>query len=105
MGLTNFPILATENNAFDLLDKITQAGSKFNATHLPKIEAAQRLAEQYLDDSWLDEVATQKKKLAMTPKQFQYNINSQARNNTQHIVLPEGDDKRVVQAAGKSLGF
>jgi phosphate acetyltransferase len=36
----------------------------------------------------------------MTPKLFQYSITKAARADMQHIVLPEGDDKRVVSAAG-----
>ena len=39
----------------------------------------------------------------VTPKLFQHKLFTDARKDRQHVVLPEGDDKRVVAAAGELL--
>ena len=35
----------------------------------------------------------------ITPKMFLYNLVQQARSDRKHIVLPEGNDERILRAA------
>jgi phosphate acetyltransferase len=39
----------------------------------------------------------------MTPQMFTYRLQQQARSDRKHIVLPEGDDDRILKSAGRLL--
>jgi phosphate acetyltransferase len=39
----------------------------------------------------------------MTPKMFQYNMVKRAKQHRKHIVLPEGNDDRIITAASRLL--
>ena len=41
----------------------------------------------------------------MTPKMFQYNLVKRARKHRKHIVLPEGNDERIIIAASRLLAM
>jgi phosphate acetyltransferase len=41
----------------------------------------------------------------MTPKMFQYNLVKRAKNTEKHIVLPEGNDDRIIIATSRLLSM
>eukprot|EP00976_Prorocentrum_cordatum_P091246 1188449-Prorocentrum_minimum.AAC.3 len=54
-----------------------------------------------MSDAFINGLITAKTEAIMTPKMFQYQIFNKARRLQKCIVLPEGNDKRVVSAAGE----
>ena len=56
-----------------------------------------------MDPAFLTAVADHDTAVVVTPKLFQHSLVSRAREAAQHIVLPEGNDPRVVSAAAELL--
>eukprot|EP00897_Mesotaenium_endlicherianum_P010634 jgi/Mesen1/959/ME000012S00514 len=46
---------------------------------------------------------SQEREVKLNPKLFQYNLFKKARSSRQHIVLPEGDEERTLQAAAELM--
>jgi phosphate acetyltransferase len=64
-----------------------------------KIARALGLFENHVNISALEERIRLTPTTIMSPLMFEYSIFQQAREARQHIVLPEGDDDRILQAA------
>ncbi|EFJ50359.1 phosphate acetyltransferase [Volvox carteri f. nagariensis] len=58
-----------------------------------------RLFEQYVDANAVVAELQRIKPTRMTPKMFMHTLKTMCRENPQHIILPESDDKRVLAAA------
>ena len=65
----------------------------------PKIEVISSLMDSSVDKESMTEIMGSSQIMHMTPKLFQYKIFTAARSQKMRIVLPEGEDKRVVMAA------
>ena len=93
------PILSVKDATFSTASKI----SKINAAILPddyrKITRALALFEKNIDKLALEEAVITSKTTIITPKMFEYKLLQRARENKQHIVLPEGTDERILKAA------
>lgn len=66
-----------------------------------KIEFVMKMFEESVEESFLTTLVNRKVDVVMTPKLFQYRIFTKARSKLRTMVLPEGDDKRVVAAAAE----
>jgi phosphate acetyltransferase len=91
--------------ARESLEEVIAILKSMSPTVLPsskaKIEVAEGLFDQYMDETYLESMVQSTGDAVMTPKLFQYQIMKQARSSKRHIVLPEGNDKRVVSAAAE----
>ena len=103
-GLTSIvPIISVEGGTYNITNKIGNIKSQIYADNKQKIETSINTFEKYVD---LDNLA---KKLSsfeaegMTPKMFQYNLVKRAKKHRKHIVLPEGNDDRIIIAAARLL--
>ncbi|MGF2043760.1 phosphate acyltransferase, partial [Staphylococcus aureus] len=72
-----------------------------NNTH--KIETSISTFEKYVEVEALSERLITFVAEGMTPKMFQYNMVKRARQHRKHIVLPEGNDERIIMAASRLL--
>ncbi|XP_057851072.2 uncharacterized protein LOC131061425 isoform X2 [Cryptomeria japonica] len=68
-----------------------------------KILQALTLLSDNINSNMLEKSLQQVQSKHMNPKIFQYNIFAQAKQERQHIVLPEGEESRTIQAAGTLL--
>ncbi|MEO8094392.1 MAG: phosphate acetyltransferase, partial [Pseudolysinimonas sp.] len=68
-----------------------------------KIDTALALFEKHVDGAMLAAALGAGESTAVTPLMFEYSILTRARADKQHIVLPEGGDDRILQAAGTLL--
>ncbi|MBP2281837.1 phosphate acetyltransferase [Flavobacterium sp. CG_23.5] len=105
-GLTSIvPIISVEGGTYSITNKIGNIKSQIYADNKQKIETSINTFEKYVD---LDNLA---KKLSsfeaegMTPKMFQYNLVKRAKKHRKHIVLPEGNDERIIIAAARLLAM
>ena len=64
-----------------------------------KIARALGVFESHVDINALKENIRLTPSTTLSPLMFEYSLFEQARNKRQHIVLPEGDDERILQAA------
>ncbi len=64
-----------------------------------KIQLAIDVFEKYVDVKALDEKMITFKPEGITPHMFQYQLTKWAKSEIKHIVLPEGNEDRILKAA------
>ena len=97
------PIIAVEEGTYFITNKIGSIKSKIHANNKQKIEISITTFEKYVDLDNLAEKLITFEAEGMTPKMFQYNLVKRARKHRKHIVLPEGNDDRIIMAASRLL--
>ncbi len=95
------PILSTTRDTFETAAKVREVRSYITAESTAKIRLSLRLFEQHMDLDALHGRMSNVLARGMTPRMFLYTLREQARSNKQHIVLPEGIDERILQAAAR----
>ena len=64
-----------------------------------KITLAISMFDKYVDVKALEKKIMSFQTNTITPRMFQYQIVKRAKEHKKHIVLPEGDDDRILMAA------
>ncbi len=98
LGLA-LPIARTPHSTFDTAVRITQARSRLAADSPAKHERALALFSEYVDAGELVRLLSLPTTGVMTPIRFEHTLVERARAAGKHIVLPEGDDDRILEAA------
>ncbi|MEC5166355.1 phosphate acetyltransferase [Flavobacterium sp. PL11] len=105
-GLTTIlPIIAVEGGTYGITNQLGNIKSKIYADNKLKIETSINTFEKYVD---LDNLAIKLNSFeaeGMTPKMFQYNLVKRAKKHRKHIVLPEGNDDRILMAAARLIAM
>ncbi|KDN56439.1 phosphate acetyltransferase [Flavobacterium seoulense] len=99
------PIIAVDGGTYRITNKIGSIKSKIYAENLHKIETSISTFEKYIDVDDLSDKLSAFEADGMTPKMFQYNLVKRAKQHRKHIVLPEGNDDRIIIAASRLLGM
>jgi phosphate acetyltransferase len=100
---TSLPIIVTEHGTYESVLRITSARGRFAADSQRKYDTALALFSQSVDTEALLNVFDITRSDAVTPLMFEYDLLERARSNRQHIVLPEGDEDRIIRAAATLL--
>ena len=98
------PIISTELETFDTAQRISQSRGRLAADSQRKHDTALALFERHVDAPVLLDRLEVGHSDVVTPLMFEFGLIERARSNIQHIVLPEGDDDRVLRAASTLLG-
>ncbi|HEY7051537.1 MAG TPA: phosphate acetyltransferase [Mycobacterium sp.] len=102
LGL-RLPMIATRLGTFETASAVASTRGRVTANSQRKIDTALSLMETYVDMSdLLDQLAIPIPTVT-TPQMFTYQLVERARADCKRIVLPEGDDDRILQAAGRLL--
>ncbi|RTY88968.1 phosphate acetyltransferase [Flavobacterium sp. RSP49] len=99
------PIIAVEEGTYYITNKIGAIKSQIYADNKQKIEISITTFAKYVDIDNLAEKLITFEAEGMTPKMFQYNLVKRARKHRKHIVLPEGNDERIIRAASRLLAM
>jgi len=103
-GLTpSLPIISTKLGSYETALRVTHTRGRFAADSQRKHDTALALFEKHVDASALFERLEVSRADVVTPLMFEYNLLERARSKRRHIVLPEGDDDRVLRAAATLL--
>lgn len=103
-GLDNsLPIIATQLGTFATAQRIIQTRGRLTTTSQRKIDTALALFETHVDADLLSGALGAGESAAVTPLMFEYALLERARSDRKRIVLPEGSDDRILQAAGTLL--
>jgi phosphate acetyltransferase len=102
---TIVPIIAVEGGTYNITNKIGSIKPKIYANNKQKILTSINTFENYVDLDNLTEKFIKFEAGGMTPKMFQYNMVKRAKKHRKHIVLPEGNDDRVIIAASRLLSM
>ncbi|WP_411719801.1 phosphate acetyltransferase [Mycetocola sp.] len=93
------PIIRTNLGTYDTIVAITRTRGRLAADSQRKYDAALALFEKHVDAEGLVRLLELSRTDVVTPLMFEYGLLERARANTKHIVLPEGDDDRILRAA------
>lgn len=95
---TVVPILQVEEATFEVVTEISNIKARISAEDKEKIAIGIRLFEQAVDEQALTDKLVAFHSDVLTPRMFQYQLVKRAKSNKKHIVLPEGDDDRILMA-------
>jgi phosphate acetyltransferase len=96
------PILKVKGGTFGIASKLGSIRSHIYAENKNKIKLSISTFEKYVDvDVLSDKLITYKGTNVLTPRMFQYNLLKRAKQERKHIVLPEGNDDRILTAASQ----
>jgi phosphate acetyltransferase len=95
------PIIAVSGGTFDVSNKIGAVNPKIYESNRKKILLALDTFDTYVDINRLSRTLYSFSSNKLTPSMFQYNLLQKAKANRKHIVLPEGDDERILEAAAR----
>ena len=93
------PIISVKENTFNVANQIGAVKSKIYATNTKKILLALDIFDTYVNSEKLSESLTAHHSDKITPRMFQYNMLQRAKQHRKHIVLPEGEEERIIKAA------
>jgi phosphate acetyltransferase len=96
---TVLPIISVKSGTFETINKIGGIQSRITPDNIKKIQLAIGTFEKYVDVKRLDESLVTFKADGITPHMFQYQLVRRAKSQKKHIVLPEGNEDRILKAA------
>jgi phosphate acetyltransferase len=102
LGL-RMPIVATDLGTYDTARAVAQARGRVTTKSQRKIDTALELMDDYVDTADLIAQLSIPIPSVVTPQMFTYQLLDRARSDRKRIVLPEGDDDRILKAAGRLL--
>ncbi|BBX75142.1 phosphate acetyltransferase [Mycobacterium shinjukuense] len=97
------PIITTALGTFDTASAAAAARGRVTAASHRKIDTALDLMERHVDIADLLAQLAIPIPTVTTPQMFTHRLQQRARSDRQHIVLPEGDDDRILASAGRLL--
>jgi phosphate acetyltransferase len=99
----DLPIIATEYDTYQTALRITHTRGRLAADSQRKVDTALALFERNVDVRRLLDAMSVSRATTVTPLMFEYGLIERARASVKHIVLPEGDDDRILRAASTVL--
>ncbi|HYF69425.1 MAG TPA: phosphate acetyltransferase [Ohtaekwangia sp.] len=96
---TIVPIISVKTGTFKTVTHVANTQSRISADNKEKIAQAISLFDKSVDVKTLEKKIITFRTTSITPRMFQYQIVKRAKEKKKHIVLPEGDDDRILIAA------
>lgn len=93
------PVLSVKSDTFPTAVAIEKIQSAISPKDYRKITRALAVFEQHVDIERLGEKIVKTRSTIVTPKMFEFEMIQKARAGKKHIVLPEGEEERVLRAA------
>jgi len=93
------PILSVESNTFQTLTPLLSISSRISPDDYRKINTALGLFENSVDSAAVAGRLVNRKSTKMTPKMFEYMLIERAKRHTMRVVMPEGEEERILRAA------
>ncbi|MEK9577966.1 MAG: phosphate acetyltransferase, partial [Aquiluna sp.] len=95
----SLPVITTDGRSFDTTIKIASTRGVIGASDPDKVARARQLVVDHIDVAELLSALETSEPRAITPMFFEYSLTERARDAKKTIVLPEGADDRILQAA------
>lgn len=93
------PIISVNENTFEAAIRIENIHASITPDNARKITQALAIFERHINTDELSDRIVKTTTTTVTPKMFESQILQRAKANKQHIVLPEGEDERILRAA------
>ncbi|MGO9380003.1 MAG: phosphate acetyltransferase [Dissulfurispiraceae bacterium] len=92
------PILSVDEDTFSTAIKISSISGNLNPNNTRKIETALGIFESGVSSKEIMERLDVTRSSRVTPLMFEYDLIQRAKAKRQHIVMPEGEEPRILQA-------
>ncbi|NED99695.1 phosphate acetyltransferase [Phytoactinopolyspora halotolerans] len=99
----NLPIITTSGDTFATATALAAVRGRLTRDATRKVQTALTVFEQHVDDVELLGQLDVTRSDVVTPLMFEHRLVDRARGGTRHIVLPEGEEERVLRAADTVL--
>jgi phosphate acetyltransferase len=96
---TGLPILVVDGNSYETAAQVRDLDPGLPTDDLERIEAVVDNIADAMDASWLEALPSSSRPRRLSPAAFRYNLVEQARAAGACVVLPEGTEPRILQAA------
>jgi phosphate acetyltransferase len=96
-------MVQVQTGTFETVNKVAAVKSRIYPENKIKIDFAIAAFEKNTDTVALVNRIVTSQSQGITPRMFQYQLVKRAKLAKKHIVLPEGSDPRILEAAGKLL--
>ncbi len=96
---TGLPILVVDDNSYETATRVRDLDQGLPVDDLERIEAVTDSIADALDASWLESLHGSARFRRLSPAAFRYHLVEQACAAGACLVLPEGTEPRIVQAA------
>jgi phosphate acetyltransferase len=93
------PIITTDLGTFETATRIMSTRGRMSTESLQRYERALAMFQTHVDITELTVQLGLAHSSVVTPLMFEYGLMERARANRRRIVLPEGDDDRILRAA------
>lgn len=93
------PVLSVPGNTFEAVTAVSRLHSRIYPGATRKITTALALFESHVDTQKLVDLLKTAKTGVVTPKMFEFGLIQRAQDPRQRIVLPEGEEDRILFAA------
>lgn len=100
---SNVPIISTELGTYDTAVRVMNTRGRLAADSQRRYDTALSLFETSVDTEELLRAFGMARATVVTPLMFEFQLIDRARASRKRIVLPEGDDDRVLRAAATVL--
>ncbi|RKX76229.1 MAG: phosphate acetyltransferase [Spirochaetes bacterium] len=97
-------ILSVEDDTYITAMKVHEITGELKSDDIEKVETVNQLIEKSMDIHGIFNQLGSIKISALTPRMFQYRIVEMARKEKKRIVLPEGEEPRIIKAASECMG-
>lgn len=92
------PIIAVNENTYQAAIRVENIHTAITPDNARKITQALAVFERHVNMDELSDKIIKTKTTVVTPKMFESRLLQRAKAEKQHIVLPEGENKRILQA-------
>ena len=99
----SLPIISVKTGTFVTANTIGKIQSNIYADNTQKIITSINSFEKYADTEALTENLLTFESKTLTPRMFQYSLLKRAQTKKKRIVLPEGNDERIIRAASRLI--
>jgi phosphate acetyltransferase len=99
----HLPIISTELSSYEAARTVASTRGLLGGSSQRKIDTALGVFEEHIDADALVAALDVPRSTVVTPLMFESLLLERARRHRQHIVMPEGDDERVLRAASTLL--
>ncbi|MBK8953324.1 MAG: phosphate acetyltransferase [Chitinophagaceae bacterium] len=97
------PIVSVKEGTFHTSVRLGDVKSRISVDNPKKIQLAISKFEKYVDVNKLEEKIINFEHEGITPHMFQYQLTKRAKSKLRHIVLPEGNEDRILKAASRLI--
>ncbi len=99
----SLPLIATRHGTYNTAELASTTRARIDTGALRKVDTALEVMGHYIDGDAIAAWMREPTPSVVTPQLFEYRLLQRARADRRHIVLPEGDDDRILLAAGRLL--